>query len=83
MAAARDRAGLSPDGAATSSLIACRDVEGRWLRKLDRGPGGRDFPCRLVAWEETPDDFVPWPLEDVTPLAEHPDALTREEFQRG
>ena len=66
-------------------LVAVRDVQGQWLRKvaLSRIVAGGDFPVVWVDWEgdEVSDGGVPWPCEDVRPLAEHPDALTREQFK--
>ena len=65
-------------------LVAVRDAEGRWLRKvaLSRIVAGGDFPVVWVDWEggEESDGGHPWPCEDVRPLDEHPDALTREQF---
>lgn len=62
-------------------VVAVCDAEGRWLRKVLVGAGGRDFPCWNVTWEGAdPEDWTPWPIEDVQPLAQHPDALTREAF---
>lgn len=75
---------LAPEEAAVfqappSTIVAVCDARGFWVRKLDCGPGGRDFPCRMVTWE---DDFapLPWPIEDVEPLSEHPEALTRDQY---
>ena len=69
--------------ASYQEAVAVRDVGGRWLRKrVVEVDTGRDFPCHDVAWEGE-QVWSPWPIEDVRPLAEHPDALTREEFQRG
>ena len=68
------------DGRDAGDLIAVCDMRGFWLRKVSGGPGGRDIPCILAAWEDEPDAFVPWPIEDVKPLAEVPTAWSREEY---
>lgn len=65
-----------------SQEVAVRDARGFWVRKLAVGEGGRDFPCVLVVWEDEPDgDPTPWPLEDVRPAAEVPDALTHDAYR--
>lgn len=58
--------------------VAVRDSQGRWLRKTIayQGDVGQDFPCYAVRWASSdPDEWTPWPIEDVAPLAEHPDAM--------
>ncbi len=65
------------------SLVAVRTADDRWLRKLAVGIGGRDFPCTYAVWEDEPDaDPVPWPIEDVRPLNEVPDALSRAAYSQ-
>lgn len=65
-------------------IVAVRDAEGNWLRKVARSPfiNGHDFPVCWVDWEgdEPSDGGMPWPIEDVHPIADHPDALTEAEF---
>jgi hypothetical protein len=70
------RSGWIPE---PGEVVAAQDALGRWLRKVNAGPGGFDFPCWNLTWEGDPaDEWTPWPIEDVECLAEHPDALTKE-----
>lgn len=64
-------------------LVAARDAEGRWFRKLIIGPSGRDFPrCWNVKWEwQTDDEWTPWPLKDIVPIADRPDALSISDYR--
>lgn len=69
------------EGRNAATQVAVRDARGFWRRKEDCGSGGYDFPCRMVRWEGSDADPLPWPIEDVKPIAEHPDALSREEYE--
>ena len=62
-------------------VVAVRTADDRWLRKVVVGVGGYDFPCWHLVWEgDFASAWSPWPVEDVRPLSEHPDALTKEAF---
>lgn len=82
--AALYREGLPPFDPQPGEEVAVRDARGFWLRKIVVHVGtGHNFPCHDVAWDDEREEvWTPWPAEDVRPLSEHPDALTREEFKR-
>lgn len=62
-------------------VVAVRTADGKWVRKIVVGAGGEDFPCLHLAWEDVAwTDYSPWPVEDIEPIEDHPDALTHEAF---
>ena len=59
-------------------IVAVRTAANLWLQKVVVSRGGHDFPCWNVVWEgRDAETWTPWPIEDVHPLSEYREAMTR------